>query len=111
MIHIHNAYKEKDLLNYMKVQYAEASVYSDKGLNDKKTTISANIVYYQSHSDPNIRLNRIISQFLPTEKANFYPVVYMTMNSLSTRAAARSFCNKALLATITDQLSRVLNDW
>ena len=106
--------EEKDLLNYMKVQYAEASgTTGDKVIEwTKNTTISANIVHYQSHSDPNIRLNR--ASYLnssPTEKANFFPVrVYDHEFALNESRREIVLVNKALLATITDQLSRVLND-
>jgi hypothetical protein len=105
---------EKELNEYIKVQYAErAGTTGDAVLEwTKNSTIGANIEYYQSHSDPNITLNR--ASYLnssPTEKAEYYPVrTYDYEFSLNESRRTIVLVNKSLLPLLDDQLSSVLND-
>jgi hypothetical protein len=105
---------EKDLDAYIKVHYAtQAGTTGDAVLEwTKNSTIGANIIHYQSHSDPNITLNR--ASYLnssTTEKAEYYPVrVYDYEFALNESRRQIVLVNKALLPTITDQLERVLHD-
>lgn len=106
--------EEKDLDEYIKVHYADqAGTTGDAVLEwTKNATIGANIVHYQSHSNPDIKLNR--ASYLnssDTEKAEFYPVrVYDNEFALNESRRQIVLVNKALLPTIKDQLKRVLND-
>ena len=105
---------ESDLNEYIKVQYADKAGTTGEGVIEwtKNATIGANIMYYQSHSDPNITLNR--ASYLntsPTEKADYYPVrIYDYEFSLNESRRQIVLINKSLLSTIEDQLERVLHD-
>lgn len=105
---------EKDLNEYIKVQYASSAGTTGEGVLEwaKNTTIGGNIIHYQSLSDPKITLNR--ASYLnssPTEKAEYVPVrVYDYEFALNESRRTIVLVNKALLSRIDDQLERVLHD-
>ena len=104
--------EERQLLEYMKVQYAEQAGTTGDAVIEwcQNATISANIVHYQSHSDPNIQLNR--ASYLnssPTEKAEFYPVrVYDYEFALNESRREIVLVNKSFVPVISEQLEKIL---
>jgi len=98
---------------YLKVQYAQASGTTGDAVIEwtKNATIGANIVHYQSHTNPEIRLNRASYINLGNnERLEFFPVrVYDNEFNLNEERRQIVLVNKSLLPSIQEQLGKILN--
>ena len=75
----------------------------------KSETISSNIVHYQSHSDPDVKLNR--ASYFNTPLPEFYPVrVYDHEVQLNESRKTIVLINKGFLSSIKDQLRNIINE-
>ena len=101
------------LEEYIKAEYAEQAGTTGDGVIEwtKNTQIGTNIVHYQSHSDPDVRINRASYLNAGTQsRAEFYPVrVYDYEFNLNEDRRGIVLINKSLLPTIKDSLKSALN--
>ena len=104
----------KGFEEYLKVQYAAKSGTTGDAVIEwcKNATIGANILHYQSHTDPNITLNRASYLNASNEaRAEFYPVrVYDYEFELNESNREIVLINKSLAPYIKDKLEATLND-
>ena len=99
---------------YLKVQYADKSGTTGEAVIEwcRNATIGANILYYQSHIDPDITLNRASYLNASNEaRVEFYPVrVYEYEFKLNEQNREIVLINKSLAPYIKDKLEATLND-
>lgn len=98
---------------YLIAQYETASGTTGSSVIDwtKNATIGANIIHYQSFTDPEIRLNRASYLNASAEaRAEFYPVrVYDYEFDLNESRRQIVLINKSLVPQIQASLGTVLN--
>ena len=104
----------KGFEEYLKVQYASESGTTGDAVIEwcRNATIGSNILHYQSHTDPDISLNRASYINASNEaRAEFYPVrVYEYEFDLNEQRREISLINKSLAPYIKDSLRDALND-
>ena len=99
-----------DLNEMIKIKYASQANTTGEAVLDwsKNTTIGANVVYYQSLTDPEIKLNR--ASFFNSPSTEFFPVrVYDYEVELNEQRKQILLVNKGFLPFIADQLGILIN--
>ena len=98
------------LHDMIKVKYAPQANTTGDGVLEwsKNATIGANVIYYQSLTDPEIKLNR--ASFYNSPSTEFFPVrVYDYELELNEKRKEILLVNKGFLPVIADQLGILIN--